>query len=98
LIGVRSAIARAADRAAFLCSALYLAAMLASAAFSVYPYVLPAVTGPAYALTVRNAAASPYGLRIGLLWWVPGVLLACAYSAFTYRRFAGKATLEGEGY
>jgi cytochrome d ubiquinol oxidase subunit II len=98
LVGVRVALAGPADRAAFLCSAGYLAAMLSSAAFSVYPYVLPAVTGPAYALTIANAAASPHGLRAGLFWWVPGMLLAAAYSAYTYRHFAGKATLEGEGY
>ncbi|HLK13058.1 MAG TPA: cytochrome d ubiquinol oxidase subunit II [Candidatus Binatia bacterium] len=98
LVGVRRALARERDRAAFLASAAYLAAMLASAAFSVYPYVLPAVTGPAYALTVDNAAASPHGLRVGFVWWTPGMLLACAYFAYTYRHFAGKVTLDGEGH
>lgn len=72
--------------------------MLASAAFSVYPYVLPAVTDPAYALTVANAAASPYGLRVGLAWWVPGMLLVTGYFVYTYRHFTGKVTLEGDGY
>jgi len=98
LVAVRRLLARRADALAFLASAAYLAAMLASAAFSVYPYVLPAVTDPAYALTVANAAASPYGLRVGLAWWVPGMLLVTGYFVYTYRHFTGKVTLEGDGY
>ena len=75
-----------------------LAGMLASAAFGVYPCLLPAVTDPAYALTVHNAAAAEHGLRVGLVWWIPGMALAVCYFAFVYRTFAGKARPEGEGY
>src|SRR2546422_707056 len=87
-----------ADRQAFAGSCVYLAGMLASAAFGIYPCLLPAVTDPAYALTVHNAAAAEHGLRVGLAWWIPGMALAVAYSAFVYRTFAEKARVGDEGY
>src|SRR5438132_644999 len=98
LFGVRRGLARGAEASSFLASAAYLAGMLASAAFSVHPFVLPAIGDARHALTVDNAAAPGAGLRIGLAWWVPGMLLAVAYCAYTYRRFRGRVTLEGEGY
>ena len=98
LLGVRRGLAHRAEASSFLASAAYLAGMLASAAFSVHPFVLPAIGDARHALTVDNAAAPGAGLRIGLAWWVPGMLLAVAYCAYTYRRFRGKVTLEGEGY
>jgi cytochrome bd ubiquinol oxidase subunit II len=84
--------------AAFLASCVFIAAMLSSAAFGLYPYVLPSRIDPRFGLTVSNAAAAGYGLRIGLAWWIPGILLAIAYFVFTYRRFAGKVHLGDEGY
>jgi len=72
---------------AFLSSCAFLVGMLTSAAFGVYPLLLPASTDPALSLTIHNAAAGSYGLQIGLAWFIPGMLLAAAYAAFTYRRF-----------
>ena len=87
---MRVSSARSRDLGAFLCSCLYLIGMLTSAAFGVFPYVLPSngSTGPG--LTVTNAAAAEYGLYIGLAWWIPGMALAVLYSFFVYRHFAGK--------
>ena len=82
----------AALRARFLSSCLYLIGMLTSAAFGVFPYVLPSNISPSAGLTVTNAAAPSYGLHIGLAWWIPGMLLALGYSVFVYRRFAGKVS------
>ncbi len=76
--------------APFLASSAFIAAMLVSAAFGLYPYVLPSSLGPQFGLTVSNAAAAAYGLRVGLWWFIPGVALAIGYFRFTYRRFAGK--------
>jgi cytochrome bd ubiquinol oxidase subunit II len=98
LIGsLRYHVARHEGRA-FLSSCAYIAGMIASAAFGIYPNVLPSLTGPALALTVANASAPEHGLRIALVWWVAGVALAIAYIAFTYGRFAGKVSSETEGY
>jgi cytochrome d ubiquinol oxidase subunit II len=72
--------------------------MMASAAFGIYPNVLPAVTDPARALTVANAAAPEPGLRVGMVWWIVGMTLAAGYTIFVHRRFAGKVTAESDGY
>ena len=66
--------------------------MLTSAAAGLYPYVLPANTDPALGLTIENAAAPAYGLRIGLAWFVPGMLLAAGYFVYTYRHSFGSGS------
>ncbi|MGB6431619.1 MAG: cytochrome d ubiquinol oxidase subunit II [Candidatus Acidiferrales bacterium] len=88
---------RGAERNAFFGSCAYLLGMLTSAAFSLYPYVLPASTDPAFGLTVHNAMAPEYGLRIGLIWWFIGMALATAYTVHAYRRFAGKVDARAHG-
>ncbi len=98
LVGVARFGKHGDQRRAFLSSCAYLAGMLASAAFGIFPYVLPATTDPRFGLTVYSAAAGAYGLKIGLAWWIPGMLLASGYTVFAYRRFAGKVRLEDEGY
>ncbi len=45
LVGVHVFLRRGHDGRAFLASATYLAGMLTSAVFGLYPYVLPATTG-----------------------------------------------------
>lgn len=81
---------RGRDLAAFLCSCLYLVGMLTSAAFGVFPYVLPSNLSADAGLTIFNASAAEYGLYVGLAWWIPGMILAGLYSVFVYRRLAGK--------
>ena len=85
---------RGSDLYAFLGSAVYILGMLLSAAFGVFPYVLPSNGKPDYGLTIYNAAAAHHGLVIGLRWWIPGMLLATAYSVFIYRRLAGRIPAE----
>jgi len=98
LVAVLWFASREQDAAAFVASSGYIVGMLASAAFGLYPYVLPSTTDPSLGLTVHNAAAPRAGLVIGLAWWIPGMLLVVGYFLFTYRRFAGKAELGGDGY
>jgi cytochrome bd ubiquinol oxidase subunit II len=81
----------------FLSSCTYILGMLTSVVFGLYPLVLPASTNPAWSLTVSNAKAPDYGLKIGLVWWIIGMILVSAYFVHVYRNFAGKVTLqEGE--
>jgi len=75
---------------AFLWSCVFLAGMLTSAVFGVFPYVLPSNTSPTLGLTIYSAATAEYGLKAGLAWWIPGMTLAACYSVFVYRKFAGK--------
>ena len=74
----------------FYASCAYLAGMLTSAVFGVYPYVLPSNLDPATGLDIHNASAPYYGLGIGLRWWIPGMILAAGYFFYVYRHFAGK--------
>ena len=97
LAGVRWNIAKRNERNCFLASCAYLAGMLTSVVFGVYPMVLPA-RNPLYSLTVWNAKAGTYGLKIGLIWWVIGMILAAGYSTFVYRSFAGKVIVDKESH
>jgi cytochrome d ubiquinol oxidase subunit II len=85
------------EKAAFVCSSLYLVGMLGGAAFGLYPYVLPASTDPRYSLTIYNTAAGRYGLEVGIVWWIIGMVLALGYFVFIYRMFRGKVKLEEGG-
>jgi cytochrome d ubiquinol oxidase subunit II len=79
------------ERNAFLASCTYFLGMLTSVVFGVYPMVLPA-RNPAFSLTVQNAKAADYGLKIGLIWWVIGMALVTVYFVYVYRSFAGKVS------
>jgi cytochrome d ubiquinol oxidase subunit II len=81
-----------------LASCIFIAGMLTSAAFGLFPYVLPSNTDPNLGLTVYNTATAPYGLKVGLAWFIPGMILVIGYVTYVHRLFAGKVTLEGEGY
>lgn len=86
------------DRMSFLASTAYIAAMLGGAAFAMYPYLLPASTNPSFSLTVFNAKTGDYSLRVGLIWWVLGMILALGYFIFLYRFFRGKVSLGDTGH
>jgi cytochrome d ubiquinol oxidase subunit II len=89
---------RRQEMRAFLASCVYITGMLVGAVFALYPIVLPASTDPALSLTIYSAAAGHHGLSVGLIWWVPGMILTLGYFIFVYRMFRGKVQLEGDGY
>jgi len=86
------------DTRAFLSSATFIGAMLASTAFGLFPNVLPASTDPAYSLTVYNTAAPAYGLGVGIVWWTIGIVIALGYFTYVFYAFRGKVKLHAEGY
>lgn len=102
LLGVKWFLRSGTDLAVFAASCAYLVGMLTSVTFSLYPNVLPSTTNPLFALTISNAKASDYGLKIGLIWWILGMALATGYTIFTHRSFSGKVQTEraeqNEGY
>jgi cytochrome d ubiquinol oxidase subunit II len=93
LFGVRVCLRAHLPGAAFLSSAVFIVGLLCSAVAGLYPDVLPSTGARALDLTIYNAAAPAYGLRVGLIWWTPAFLLAIAYSAFSYRHFRGKTAV-----
>ena len=44
-------------------------------------------------LTVESAKAGDYGLKIGLVWWVFGILLVAGYFIYIYRSLRGKVAV-----
>ena len=77
----------------FFASCGYLTGMLTSVVFGIYPMVLPA-RNQLYSMTVTTAKAGTYGLKIGLAWWVLGMILAAGYFTYVYRSFAGKVGVD----
>lgn len=90
LLALRLCLNAGVDFWAFIGSATFIVGLLCSAAFGLYPNVLPAVPDASRSLTIYNVAAPAYGLRIGFIWWTPAFLLAIGYSVFVYRHFRGK--------
>lgn len=86
------------EKAAFVSSCLYLAGMLGGAAFALYPNVLPASTGERYDLNIYNTVTGSYGMRVGLVWWAIGIVIAIGYFVFLFKMFKGKVGEEGYGH
>ncbi len=95
LAGIAFELRKRHERKAFFASCLYIVGMLTSVVFGVYPMVLPA-RNPVYSLTVAGAQAGSYGLKVGLIWWIIGMILAAGYFTFVYRSFAGKVEIESD--
>ncbi len=85
------------DLLAFLSSSTFIIGMLVSTAFGLYPNLLVSSTDPAYAITVYNARAHDYGLRVGLIWWIIGMVLTVTYFTVVFRVFRGKVS-DQDGY
>jgi cytochrome d ubiquinol oxidase subunit II len=82
---------------AFLSSTVFICGLLCTAAFGIFPNVLPASGDPSLSLTIYNSSASSYGMSTALKWWIPGMLLVMTYFFVVYRYFRGKVHAEGEG-
>jgi cytochrome d ubiquinol oxidase subunit II len=80
---------------AFSASCIALYTILASAAFGLHPYVLPA-RDPARGLTAAAAAAPGSGLVVALYWWIPGVLLVALYFAYVYTHMPDRDSSQDE--
>src|ERR1700683_513167 len=80
------------DTLAFFGSSTYLAGMLSSAAFGLYPYLLPSLSSPSLSLSIYNVSNTPYALSIALAWWLLALTLALSYFTFLYRSFSGKGS------
>ena len=92
MIGIRIWSASSKVLKAFLCSSVFILAMLCSVSFGLFPLVLPSAIDRTLSLTVENSSAPLHGLVIGLYWFIPGIILAFAYTTFVHRKFSGKIT------
>jgi cytochrome d ubiquinol oxidase subunit II len=100
LLGVAVFLRKENDRRAFASSALFILAQLAATAFGLFPVLLTSSLDPRYSITIYTAAAGSYGLGVGVVWWIAGIILATGYFVYLYRSFRGKvsAPAEHDGY
>jgi cytochrome bd ubiquinol oxidase subunit II len=93
LAGIPYFTAARRERSAFLSSCLFIVATLAGAAYALYPDLLPSSADPANSVTISNAAAGPFSLSVGLIWWAIGMAMAVGYFVIVFRMFRGKVAL-----
>jgi cytochrome d ubiquinol oxidase subunit II len=86
------------DLAAFGASGLLIVGAVTSIAVALYPNLLPATPDPRYSLTIYNASASTYGLKVALIWFVIGLTLIGIYTLVTHRPFVGRVRPGSEEY
>ena len=89
LFGSRIFLNRQQGHRAFIASCAFLYGMMASGACWIFPFVLPG-RDSGLGLTVDAAASAAYGLKVALVWWVPGILLVIGYTTYVYRTLPDK--------
>jgi cytochrome bd ubiquinol oxidase subunit II len=98
LAAIPMALRRGSALRAFLASCSYLAAMLCGAAAGLYPVLLPSTNSAGQSIAIANALAGAHTLRVGLVWWIFGTMLALLYFSIVYWLFRGKVSQHAEGY
>ena len=90
LVGVVRFQCQGKERSAFLASCLFIVGIVAATMAGNYPDLFRSRPSSANSLTAINAAAGPYALQVGMMWWPIGIALACGYFAYLFRSFSGK--------
>jgi cytochrome d ubiquinol oxidase subunit II len=78
------------DGLGFLFSTLFLIGGFTSTVIAIFPNLLPSTNDVNPSLTIYNAAASAYGLSVGLNWFLIGIVLVAIYFVVQYKIFSGK--------
>lgn len=79
-------------RLAFVASALSVAAIVLTAGFSLFPFLMPSSTDPSHGLTVWDASSSASTLRIMLVATALLLPVVLAYSTWAFRVMRGQVT------
>lgn len=91
-------LARRRYRWAFISSSLTIAALLATVAVEVFPYLVFAPNDPANSLTIDNASSSEKTMQLLLLIAMIGTPLVGLYTTFVFWTFKGKVRLDEMSY
>lgn len=78
----------------FLGSVVFIVGILGAMAGTLFPDLIISRIDPANTLTAYNSATSMYGLQIGLVWWIIGMILVVGYFVFVYKNLAGKVSAQ----
>jgi cytochrome d ubiquinol oxidase subunit II len=98
LVGMFMFIIKGKDTKAFISSSLFILMMLCATAFGHFPNLLIASTNHDYSITAYNAISHRYGLSVGIIWWIMGIVLTSGYFIYLYRSFRGKISSNQTGY
>ena len=98
LVSIMIAMRKRSELAAFLSSCVYLVAMLCGAAAGLYPVLLPSTNPAMPSITIASAISGPHTLRVGLVWWTIGTMLAIKYFCIVYWLFRGKVSQHADTY
>ena len=84
---------------AFLFSSLTISLLMVIVAIELYPTLLISSVNPIHnSITIYNAAASDKSLEIMLIFVAIGGPLVLSYTAFVYKTFKGKVTIDEHSY
>lgn len=92
------AIASGKEGRAFALSSAFIGALLVATVGTLYPILLRSTVDPGFTLDAFNASSPHATLAIGLVVWIPAILLAVLYFAYLYRSFRGKVRAEDQHY
>jgi len=90
--GIASCHARPSRRIAFIISGVGVAAIIATAGLSIFPFMLPSSLEPNASLTVWDASSSHLTLKIMLFATAVFLPLILAYTSWVYRVLRGPVT------
>ena len=79
---------------AFMCSAGFIACIIATVGVSIFPFLLPSSTMPSHSLTVWDSSSSQLTLFIMLGATVVLLPIVLVYTAWVYRVLRGKVTID----
>ncbi len=91
-LGLAAVVLVRGRRMAFVASGLAVAAIIFTAGFSLFPFLLPSSTNPSHGLTVWDASSSQRTLGIMLVATVVLLPMVLAYSTWAFRVMRGKVT------
>jgi cytochrome d ubiquinol oxidase subunit II len=86
------------DKNAFISSSLFIAGMLATTAFGLFPNLLTSTIDPKNNLTVYNSITGIYSMNVAATWWIGGMILVIIYFIFIIYKFKGKVSSEEKEY
>lgn len=95
IVGAFAAQRRGRALALLRSCALFLAGMVASAAATIFPYLLPGYPDAADGLSAYDAAPSSATLTTTLAVFIVGLLLVAAYSIYAHRRVRARSEADG---
>ncbi len=92
LVGLFGVLILPGQRLAFASSGLAIAAIILTAGFALFPFLMPSSTQPAHGLTIWDASSSARTLQIMLVATAILLPIVLAYSAWAFGVMRGKVT------